>query len=132
MLSLKEKNIRSTPFREVVLNIFDDANYALSLQNIEDKLGEHDRITLYRTLKTFKEKGVIHEIALPDEPIKYALCEHSCNDEHHEHNHIHFKCNDCGEVFCKDIKELPQIKIPNFKITELEISAKGICENCKN
>lgn len=132
MLSLKEKNIRSTPFREVVLTIFDDADYALSLQNIEDKLGEHDRITLYRTLKTFKEKGVIHEIALPDEPIKYALCEHSCNDNHHEHNHIHFKCNECREVFCKDIKELPQIKIPNFNITELEISAKGVCENCSN
>lgn len=129
---LKEKNIRPTPFRENVLTIFKDSAYALSLQNIEDKLNEHDRITLYRTLKTFKEKGVIHEIALPNEAIKYAMCENSCSDENHIHNHIHFKCNNCEEVFCKDVKELPQISIPNFSITELEISAKGICENCKN
>lgn len=130
MSLLKDKNIRNTPFREDVLTIFKNSNFALSLQNIEENLNNHDRITLYRTLKTFKEKGVIHEIALPNEPIKYALCEHNCSDEHHQHNHIHFKCINCEEVFCKDVKELPQINIPNFSITEIEISAKGICENC--
>jgi Fur family ferric uptake transcriptional regulator len=132
MSSLKDKKIRSTPFREEVLAIFKSSNYALSLQSLEEKLDKHDRITLYRTLKTFKEKGVIHEIALPNEPIKYALCKKNCSDDHHHHNHIHFKCNNCEEVFCKDVKELPKIIIPNFNITELEISAKGICENCNN
>lgn len=132
MIQLKNKHIRSTPFREVVLTVFNDASYALSLQNIEEKIGEHDRITLYRTLKTFKDNGVIHEIALPNEPVKYALCETSCSTDNHEHNHIHFKCNSCNEIYCKEIKSIPQLAIKGFQIDEIEIAAKGICENCTN
>ena len=128
---LTQKNIKPTQFREAVLSIFIENDYAISLQDIEEKLIKFDRVTLYRTIKKFKENGLIHEIALPEEILKYALCELSCSDIHHKHNHIHFKCNKCLEISCQEVDFIPKIKINDFEIDELEIMAKGTCYNCK-
>lgn len=124
------KKIRLTPFREAVLKIFESNNHAISIHQIELSLGDHDRITLYRTIKLFLEKGIIHEIALANEINKYALCEKSCSEIEHHHNHIHFKCNKCLEVFCEHIPAFPSVELKGFEIENLEINASGICINC--
>lgn len=129
---LREKKLRVTPFRREVLHIFLNSKHAIATQDIEKALGEHDRITLYRTLKSFIDKGVIHEITMPGEPVKMALCDVVCdsNDSFHEHNHVHFQCKDCNEVFCVDVDLLPKIELPGFIIEEQEIQARGFCSEC--
>lgn len=129
---LKNKKLRVTPFREEVLEVFLKNQHAISVSLIEEELGDFDRITLYRTIKSFKKNGVIHEIALPGDVKKLALCDQICNhdDGLHEHNHIHFQCKKCEEVYCVEVNQLPEIKLPGFQIEELEVQAKGICENC--
>ena len=129
---LKSKNLRATPFRKEVLSIFLQNEHAISTQDIEEALGEHDRITLYRTLKSFTKNGVIHEIAMPGDVKKMALCDPVCNhdDGLHEHRHIHFQCKKCEEVYCVEVNEFPSITLPGFQIEELEIQAKGVCAKC--
>jgi Fur family ferric uptake transcriptional regulator len=129
---LKNKQLRITPFRKEVLSIFLNNEHAISAQDIEETLGEHDRITLYRTIKSFIKNGVIHEIVMPGDIKKMALCDLVCDHDEglHEHNHIHFQCSKCQEVFCVEVNEFPDIRLPGFKIEELEIQAKGICKNC--
>ncbi len=129
---LKTKNLRVTPFRKEVLSIFLSNEHAISAQDIEETLGEHDRITLYRTIKSFINNGVIHEIVMPGDVKKMALCDPVCNhdDGLHEHNHIHFQCSKCEEVYCVEVNKLPEIKLPGFQIDELEVQAKGTCKNC--
>jgi len=129
---LKNKNLRATPFREEVLEIFLKNQHAISVSYIEEQLNEFDRITLYRTIKSFKKNGVIHEIALPGDVKKLALCDQVCDhdDGLHEHNHIHFQCKICKEVYCVEVDQLPEVKLPEFQIEEIEIQAKGICKNC--
>ena len=129
---LKNKHLRITPFRKDVLSIFLKNDHAISAQDIEDDLGEHDRITLYRTLKSFVKNGVIHEIVMPGDIKKMALCDPVCdhNEGLHEHNHIHFQCTNCEEVFCVEVNSFPKIEIPGFQIDELEVQAKGICKSC--
>lgn len=132
---LKSKNIRVTSFRTQVLEVFTTQSHAIELSNIEEALGNHDRITLYRTLKTFLDKGIIHEIALPGENKKMALCESNCkhskdDDPIHNHEHIHFQCLKCGEVKCLSEVNFPKVKIPGFEIQQLNISAKGHCDSC--
>lgn len=128
---LKHKGIRATPFRNRVIEIFEENEYAITLQQIEDSLKDFDRITLYRTLKTFNEKGVIHEIVMPGDVKKMALCEHSCGHDHHnhQHEHIHFKCTKCEEIFCIDYN-LPEINIDGFVFKSLEVQGKGYCASC--
>ncbi|MGM0479222.1 MAG: Fur family transcriptional regulator [Bacteroidota bacterium] len=130
---LKEKQLRATPFRKKVLEIFLKNDHAISAQDIEEELGEFDRITLYRTIKAFVKNGVIHEIALPGEVKRMALCDPICNhdDGLHEHNHVHFQCRQCDEVYCVEVDELPDVSLKGFKVEEVEVQAKGICQHCQ-
>ena len=129
---LKDKRLRLTSFRKEVLQIFVDNDKAVAVSDIEESLKDFDRITLYRTIKSFIEKGLIHEIAMPGDVKKLALCATDCNHDKgtHDHNHIHFQCKICKEVFCVDVPELPKISLPNYQIDEIEIQAHGICAGC--
>lgn len=129
---LHQKKIRSTAFRQQVLDVFLKYPQAISIERIEQEIGDHDRITLYRTLKTFEESGIIHEIAVSGEEKRLALCPEDCHSEEpvHQHEHIHFQCKKCQEVFCVDVHSLPKITLPGFLIDTLDITAKGLCGNC--
>lgn len=130
---LKIKGLRVTSFRLNVLDVFSRYSNAIDVALIEDSLENFDRITLYRTLKTFIEKGLIHEIVMPGDIKKLALCKDECHSHDHEHNHqhLHFRCDNCEEVFCLEIKNFPEIKYPKFKITNLEFQGSGLCSECR-
>ena len=90
---LKEHQLRPTPGRKDTLQIFLKHYFALSHGDIEHEMPENvDRVTLYRTLKTFLDKGLIHKVLDNGGGLKYALCNDHCNTTGHKHNHIHFKC----------------------------------------
>ena len=100
---LKKYNLRHTDTRENILDGFIQQNAALSHGDLENLLIEgFDRVTIYRTLKTFVEKGILHKI--PDETggVKYAMCKDQCQTDHHNHDHVHFKCSKCGDTTCID------------------------------
>lgn len=127
---LSDKNVRVTGFRLQVLNVFQDATAAVDLTMIEQSLGDFDRITLYRTLKTFQEQGVLHEINV-DGLKKYALCATDCGgDHHHHHDHVHFHCKQCGQTFCLEV-DLPKFNLDVHSIDEIDIQIKGICKDCQ-
>ncbi|MFT7615147.1 MAG: Fur family ferric uptake transcriptional regulator [Parvicellaceae bacterium] len=136
MSLLSNKKVRSTPFREEVLKVFQANDYAITVAYIEEALGEHDRITLYRTIKTFIDRGLIHEIVMPGDIKKLALCQdcdHSHSHEHphaHPHNHVHFHCEKCDEISCVD-NEMPPITLKGYQVEAIEVQAHGICPKCK-
>ncbi|MCF6270201.1 MAG: transcriptional repressor [Melioribacteraceae bacterium] len=127
---LKNKKISETPFRKEVLSIFTKYNNAIPLSIVEKELREYNRITLYRTIKIFLEKGIIHEIIITGEKSNYAICQEECVTNLHYHQHIHFKCNRCGIVSCVEIGKFPAIILPKYKIEQLEIQATGLCKKC--
>ena len=130
---LKNHSLRKTPGRIDILEEFMNANYALSHKDIENSLGnKYDRVTLYRIMSGFEESGLIHRVFDGETTIKYALCNHNCDNDHHQDNHIHFQCESCGKTFCLDF-ELPNIVLPkNYKMNELNVLAKGKCASCAN
>ena len=129
---LENKKLRLTPFRKEVLEVFTNTPNAISIADIEAKLKQFDRITLYRTIKSFIEKGVIHEIVMPGDIKKLALCPQGCSSENHVHTtqHIHFRCKVCENIFCIDLNQFPEVVIPKFKIDTIEIQGTGTCEGC--
>lgn len=131
---IKQKGLRVTPFREKFLKLFLDSDVALSVADVEEQIGEHDRITLYRTIKSFIKKGIIHEIVMPGDIKKLALCNMGCDGGrgHHEHNHIHFHCSSCNEVFCLEVNEVPDLNLSGYRVDQVEVQAKGICNSCKS
>ncbi|HLG41131.1 MAG TPA: transcriptional repressor, partial [Chitinophagaceae bacterium] len=60
---LKRNNLSLTGSREKILSLFLKQEGALAHGDIEKKAGEKfDRVTVYRTLQAFLEKGIIHAI----------------------------------------------------------------------
>lgn len=128
---LKDFRLRSTPSRQEILHLFLQKDYALSHGDIEKEISnELDRVTVYRTLKTFLDKGLIHKVLDDEGSPKYALCNEACTSTDHHHNHVHFKCVSCGQTNCMSV-EIPAVKLPKgYKATELNLLIQGICENC--
>ncbi len=128
---LKDFRLRTTPSRQEILHLFLEKDYALSHGDIEKEIDNSlDRVTVYRTLKTFLDKGLIHKVLDDEGSLKYALCNEGCTLAGHHHNHVHFKCISCGQTNCLDV-EIPPVKLPKgYKAKELNVLIQGICENC--
>lgn len=83
---LVSKRINPTAMRLVVLDFLLEQASAISLTDIELGLERTDRVTLYRTLKTFEEHGLVHRIEDGSGVSKFALCAAECETgQHHEH-----------------------------------------------
>lgn len=127
---LEQKEVRPTAMRLLVLETLQKQKAALSLQDLEDTFEKADRITLYRTLKTFKEKGLIHSIEDGTGATKYALCQEGCECAP-EDMHVHFFCNSCEDTFCLPKFKIPEVSLPNgFVPMETNLLVKGVCSNC--
>jgi len=128
---LKAKNLRLTPIREKVLSLLLSSEKAIANKDIEMAFDYLDRITLYRTLKSFEEKGIIHKIEDGTGVAKYAVCVDDCQEGHHHDEHVHFHCNDCGDTFCVEEVAIPKIQTPKkHKVETTSIVLNGTCESC--
>ncbi len=126
---LKNHKLRITDSRMDVLDFFLNQKKALSFKDLMDRFSEYDRVTLYRTLNSFTDNGVLHKI--PDDSgfATYGVCHDTCDAEEHHHNHMHFKCNECGIIQCLD-EHLPDIKLPGYQVQEANLILNGICQVC--
>ena len=128
---LKQHNLRITQFRLDVISIFNNAGHALSAADLESRLSDPDRITLYRTLKSFEDKGIIHKAVDGTQTQKFALCESDCNEHHHHDEHVHFHCQLCENTFCMDHVYVPKVVLPHgFTLKDSSMIVNGICEKC--
>ena len=130
---LKNNQLSVTDNRLKILELFQQNTKALSHGDIEKLSGKHfDRVTIYRTLQTFVDKGIIHTIPTADNSIMYALCKETCSEGHHHDDHVHFLCEACGTTYCLDNVIIPDVNIPKgFSIHQTNVLVNGICRNCK-
>lgn len=126
---LMNKNTRPTSMRILVYDFLNTQNVALSLSEVEEYFDHADRITIYRTLKTFEEKGIVHGIQ-EGQTTKYMLCDDNCDEHSHNDWHLHFYCKICKETTCREDVLMPQDLGGNFRIDETQFLVKGICEKC--
>ena len=129
---LKKNQLSVTDSRKKILELFLKSNGALAHADIEKNTGEtFDRVTVYRTLQTFVEKGIIHLIPTTDNSILYALCKDNCEAGHHHDDHVHFICNNCGKTICLDEVTVPKVKLPKgFSPAQAQMVVNGICGDC--
>jgi Fur family transcriptional regulator, ferric uptake regulator len=131
-LLLKRNSLSITGSRKKILQLFVSQGGALAHGDIEKKAGERfDRVTVYRTLQTFVEKGIIHTIPTADNSVLYALCKDECTEGHHHDHHIHFVCTGCHKTWCLDDVVTPEIKLPKgYTAGQVEVVVNGICKEC--
>lgn len=102
-----------------------DMIYADVIKNIPTL----SKTTIYNTLKTFAEKGLVSSITIEDNEVRYDA---------DISLHGHFKCLSCGALYDIEIDHLPvekkliiNRKIDGHLITEKHIYFRGICKKCQ-
>lgn len=131
---LKRNGLSVTEGRKKILDLFLATEGALAHADIEKNTdAAFDRVTVYRTLQTFVDKGIIHQIPTTDNSVLYALCKHNCAQGHHHDNHVHFICDKCDKTICLDDVTVPAVKLPeDFEPLHAAMIVSGICRECKS
>ena len=128
---LKARKLKTTVARLHLLNVIADYGTAIPYSSIQQALKETDRVTLYRTLNTLLDKGIIHKALKDENDTYYALCTHRCSSVAHNHEHIHFKCSSCHEVSCVPMPTPFNVEIPDAIVNSIEIQVTGLCSKCQ-
>lgn len=130
---LENKGVRPTAMRLLVYQLMSNKTQARSLGELERDFKTSERSTLYRTIKTFEEKGLVHAIEDGTGVLKYALCKDRVASNDGSDLHLHFRCNTCEETVCLTDYKIPQINLPEGYISEdVNFMVKGICEKCNS
>ncbi len=135
---LRKHGLKATSIRLKVFELLASEGTALSHAEISSRLGDNgvDKVTLYRTLNSFTEKGLAHKVATEDRNWLYAIYERELYDDlQHDHDHAHFVCDDCDKIYCLPVHqgalEINENESMGFKITSKEIRLHGVCPVCR-
>jgi Fur family transcriptional regulator, ferric uptake regulator len=129
--TLRSHKLRVTDTRTRVLARFMENRKALTQTELETTMGDSfDRVTIYRTLHSFLESGIVHKIPDDSGTTQYALCD-NCTEHAHHDEHIHFKCLKCNKIECLDHYTVPQFEVPQgYTIKTADLVVTGICAAC--
>ena len=131
--TLSDHKVRPTAMRILIYKYLAQKKIALALLDIETAFAKAERSTIFRTLKTFEENGIVHQIEDGTGITKYALCEPGCNCEIEQDLHLHFHCSNCDETVCLTEHKIPHINLPDGYVAEdVNLVVTGICEKCSS
>jgi Fur family ferric uptake transcriptional regulator len=134
LLTLQKAGISKTSQRFAVLDILFKATTPLSVNAIRQALetkANIDKVTVYRILSLFRQRGIIREIASAGGASYYemATLENPL--------HPHFSCRNCGAFTC--LAPLPFTQAPelilskdDYSVDHIEINISGLCACCSN
>lgn len=128
---MRNHNLRVTETRIKVLGEFMNGHRALRQADLEQKLGNSfDRVTIYRTLNSFLDNGILHKVPDDSGTAQYALCD-NCDEHQHHDEHIHFKCTVCNKLECLDHYTVPTFEVPKgYKVASSDLLVTGVCADC--
>ncbi len=124
---LKEHNIAPSVQRVKILEYLQ--NYKthptadMIFQTLVKDIPTLSKTTVYNTLKTFTEKGILKGLSLFENEVRY---------EYNKEPHMHFKCIKCGKIYDLPIScdRFEDNIIEGHRITEHHVNLKGFCRKC--
>src|SRR5580704_10264525 len=133
--SLRERGVRLTRQRRILLDLIDHSGLHLDAESLYQLAKEKDpklnRVTVYRSLKLFKEGGLVDELDLM----------HHSGDQHYyetrlKQEHAHVICLRCGKIeeFFGDLLQQMREQIEShfgFKIVLARTEVGGYCSHCQ-
>lgn len=128
---LKSSGLSITKQRIALLKALDACKGPVSALTLHRKLGTQvNEATVYRILKEFEAKGLVHEVQSKKD---HALYERTTSHHHHIH------CTSCGHIeelaVCLSPHTLSSVLASQKKFTSLEehtLEFYGRCNSCNN
>ncbi len=130
--TLKERGLKLTPQRRLIVDIIHDAKGHLTAEEIigyvQAKMPGVNKSTIYRTLELLEEAGCVYKSELGDEFIY-----------HHEEegHHHHLVCSQCGKTIDCDENLFAPVQRSlrekyDFRVEFKHVVMSGLCEDCRN
>ena len=134
ILILQKAGISKTMQRLAVLDILLKATTPLSVNAIRQALetkANIDKVTVYRILSLFRQRGIIREIASAGGASYFEMATSE------NPLHPHFSCRNCGAFTCLaplSFTQAPELILPkdDYSIDHIEINISGLCACCRN
>lgn len=132
---IRAAGVKVTRQRVRVLDALLTARQPLCHGELESQLGKVetdgggaiDRVTLYRVLDSLVAGG----LALRAVDTRGVFRFSAAGMQHRHAGHVHFRCTDCGGVFCLKAAPPPPPKLPRgFRLAEVEFDVRGTCAVC--
>lgn len=126
---LKNHGLKATVARIKIMHYLMEHDNHPSVEQIYDALKDEiptlSKATVYNTLHSLSEKGVLRELHLGDSMRHFDV---PLND------HAHFVCLKCHKIYDIDYVQSDQTKkeLADFDIQKSEVIFQGICKECKN
>lgn len=127
---LQNVSLQVTPARIAAMQLFESQHTPLDAQQVINHLQKDlgiDRVTVFRIINAFVEKGLIRKLEFGEGKARYELNK----EEHH-----HLVCESCGKIedisdcniaaLEKDIK-----KKKGFFVRQHALEFFGLCKNCQ-
>jgi Fur family ferric uptake transcriptional regulator len=127
---LKDAGCRITGQRKALVTEILTFSIPFSAEELHKGLKEKgiDLATVYRSLSTFHELGLLSSVDFSDGTLRY---EYNCSEDHHHHHIICRKCKAIEPIhIC--IADEHQLEIENLGYTQVshKLEFFGLCKNC--
>ena len=127
---LNSAKLKRTESRKKILDVFLKAAGPQTADEIISAIGKSgpNRVTVYRTLESIVEAGIVHRAFIDGRSQYYELgnkcTEHQC--------HPHFVCTDCGRTLCLTEVSVPMVSNTpaGFVINRQKVRLEGLCPEC--
>jgi Fe2+ or Zn2+ uptake regulation protein len=132
--ALRQRGIRLTRQRRVILQVMDSAEQHLDVDQILERAQKIDPevhlVTVYRTIDLLKRQGLIDELDL-----LHLRGDRHYYETHGPRDHIHVACLRCGKVREFESRLYEQLKQQiatdcDIQVTVSRTEVGGICNDC--
>jgi len=126
---LKGVHLYCTAARVAIVRVLLRAPRPLTQDQIAAKVGQrYDKVTIYRTLASLLEAGLVHRALTGAKTWQFELGRHCSQHQCHPH----FTCTRCGSTHCLTELQPPLTQRPykGFVIQRQQVLLEGLCPEC--
>ncbi len=136
---LKGAGLKITEQRRKILSFLLSNHGPFTVEELAQKLKSlgFDLATLYRSMGTFEEAGLVEKRLFGDGLVRWELASHpgeACDHGHHGHHH-HLMCTDCKKIvqldLCLPENLLIDLKKMGYAQLKHHLEFSGICPQCQ-
>ena len=123
---LREKDLRAA-----ILGTLLEAGRPVSHNELmaDARLGDADRVTVYRNLTILKDADLVHTVQGTDGVWRF--CAHDTNIKGCPGGHAHLYCTECKRMICLKDQRIPVVEVPEgFRVEGKQLVVYGICSDC--
>lgn len=129
---LRQAGFRLTPQRALILDVVYHAQGHLTVEEVHERVKASssfvDLSTVYRNLQFLRQEGLIGELRLEGQPVRYEAVRTG-----HEHHHAF--CSTCGRMLSLEAEDLAEmvdllLRKYGFRAHLVHMMIPGTCAAC--